>query len=146
MDVVGGVAGMTWEESLGKGLYHLLYKRQKEIDRKIRESPRLSEILQPEQIAKEYPHTSIPMRTPRSRAEMEIIQEDDLGRQRMMRSMSGQYTSAIPYLFPALAGGLAASTLEIVPIIFGVGSMGLLSQFSKMRTLATTAALSLIHI
>ena len=141
-ELAEGSFGLNWEHSLGKGLYELLYQRENEVQRRIKENPRLSEILSPEQIAKEYPHTENPIRTPRSRAEMEIIQADDMKRARMMRSLSGQYTSAIPSLVPTLGGGLAGSFLEVLPIVFGVGSMGLISQLSGARRLATAAALA----
>ena len=101
-----GMTGAAWERSVSKGLYDWFQLKEDAGDA-ITQNPRLAEVLTPEQIAREYPHTEAPIKTPKTRAEIELIQARDVEFRELVRAISGENTSFIPDAATEVVGGFA---------------------------------------
>ena len=138
----GGLFQLSWDMSLGRGLYDRLFQREEKLDELRRTDPRMEEMLQPEQIAKEFPLLELPVKSPTRRGELVIQQNDDVWRRRVMMTLAGRNTSYVPKLGFMLGSGLAAAALDPMTYLTGWGAVGVLSNIPKVRTAATAAVAS----
>ena len=138
-DMASTTAHLTFHDLITSGLWSKFVSRDDDIQVLKDASPRMQEVLTPEQIALEFPNTQEPIKTPRTRAEMTVLEMEDISRANMMAGISGKYTSMIPSIIPSLGGSLAGSIADPTTILMGFGSIGLISKIPAMRKFATMA-------
>ena len=102
----------------------------------------LREKLTPEQIAIEFPDTVMPIKTPKTRGEMQLINERDFKEKSLMQALAGKNMSFLPDILPNLAGSLGAGLTDPFSWVIGLATWGVLPAAPALRTLYTTANLA----
>lgn len=98
---------MGLKSNLTYGLWDL-WDRRNEVQSLQTMKPWYREVLQPEQIAIEYPETIMPVKSPKTRAEMEVISARDFRMKALQKVLAGKNTKQdwIPNIVAGFAGGV----------------------------------------
>ena len=132
----------SWDWGLGGSLWDQVVSDPIDLNALYQKDPRMKERLSPERIAKEYPHTIAPIKTPRTRGEMELLAERDRREISLMQSLAGKNMSFLPDFLPNLAGAFGGAFFDPMSWITGVGVFTALPAVPLLRGLYTAANLS----
>lgn len=152
-----GMGKLAWQDSAGKQLYNWAMM-DSWVDDAVAKNPKLAEVLTPEQIAKEYPYTEKPIKTPKTRAEVEMIQDRDIQFRAALKAVSGENQSFAPDWIPSMLGGFGGYMLDpltwatgiaafsLAPLIPGVANMMTVANISKLALSRRGAAAAVLAV
>ena len=132
-----GHGELAWDSSITGTLVNKWMRDEEEL---IQEDASLGETVTPNEAAVQYPGITYKIKSPMTRAELQIREAESKQRQGLHRSLQGEVMNS-PDFLPQLAGSVGGSLLDPLTVITGILSFGSLSSVPALRGLLTASNL-----